>query len=80
MSAPAVVRPARRPVPLRKYATSPEAQVRVRTAIAALPADAPYREYLSAQLEKQPQPYVPSADALASRVEWLEQQLAGVRR
>jgi hypothetical protein len=77
---PTVVRSRRESAPLRKYATSLEAQVRVRAAIDALPADSLYAEYLSAQLEKQPQPYVPSAEALASRVEWLEQQLAGVSR
>jgi hypothetical protein len=66
--------------PLRKYATSPEARVRIRAAIAALPAESLYREYLSAQLEQKPLPYVPSAEALASRVEWLEQQLAQVSR
>jgi DNA/RNA-binding domain of Phe-tRNA-synthetase-like protein len=77
---PTIVRSRHATAPLRKYATSPEAQVRVRAAIAALPADSLYRDYLSAQLEPQPRPYVPSAEALASRVEWLEQQLAGVRR
>jgi hypothetical protein len=80
VSAPAVVRSRRQPAPLRKYATSPEAQVRVRAAIAALPAGSLYAEYLSAQLEPQPRPYIPSAEALASRVEWLEQQLAQVSR
>lgn len=79
MSALEIVCP-RPSTPLRKYATSPEARVRVESAIASLPPDSPYRDYLSAQLERQPRPYVPTAEALASRVEWLEQQLAQVQR
>lgn len=66
MRAPEGIRSRRCPsVPLRKYATAPEVRVRVRSAIAALPESSLYAEYLQGQLEKEPLPYVPSAERLA---------------
>jgi hypothetical protein len=66
--------------PVHKYVTAPEDVARVEAAMELLPEGNSYREYLAGLLEPQPKPYVPSADALASRVAWLESQLAQVSR